>query len=113
MENFKEEQEDQKDLPEDLKETKKELKDNDSNNVKKEPVRKHKNILKKFGKLYKRPRMETSKIKQKNQKELLEDLNEAKNELEDNNFTSSIASSFSSSDDDDNDSKKEINKNNK
>ncbi|KAF0483953.1 hypothetical protein F8M41_023159 [Gigaspora margarita] len=97
------EREDQEDSPEDLKEAKQEPEDNDSNNVKKEPVRKNKNISKKFSKIYKRPRVETSEIEWEDQDELSEDLNEAENEPENND---SRASSFLSSDDDNN-SKKE------
>ncbi|CAG8846932.1 19852_t:CDS:2, partial [Gigaspora margarita] len=81
----------QKELPEDLKETKKEPENNDSNNVKKEPVRKYKNISKKFSKLYKWPRVKTSEIEQKNQETLSEDSKEAENKLEDNASISSIA----------------------
>ncbi|KAF0482711.1 hypothetical protein F8M41_023375 [Gigaspora margarita] len=101
VETTEEEQEDQEDSPKDLKEAEQVPEDNDSNNVKKEPVRKNKNISKKFSKIYKRPK--TSEIEQEDQKELSEDSNEAKNEPENND---SRASSSSSSDYN-NDSKKE------
>ncbi|CAG8854275.1 45293_t:CDS:1, partial [Gigaspora margarita] len=52
----------------------------------------------------------TSEIEQKDQEELSEDSNKAKNEPEDNNSTSSIASSSLSLDDND-DSIKEIDEN--
>ncbi|KAF0477234.1 hypothetical protein F8M41_024248 [Gigaspora margarita] len=84
VETSEEEQEDQKELPE--------LEDNNSNNVEKEPIRKNKNISKKYSKIYKRPKVETSEIEQENQEELSEDSNEAENVLEDNDSISSIAS---------------------
>ncbi|KAF0478846.1 hypothetical protein F8M41_023940 [Gigaspora margarita] len=60
-------------------------KDNEESiNVEKEPVRKHKNISKKLSKIYKRPRVENSKEEQEDQEKLPNDLKEDEKESEDN-----------------------------
>ncbi|KAF0526269.1 hypothetical protein F8M41_014102 [Gigaspora margarita] len=60
-------------------------KDNEEfNNVKKEPVRKRKNILKKLRKTYKRPRVENFEEEQEDQEKLPKDLKEAEKEPENN-----------------------------
>ncbi|KAF0383445.1 hypothetical protein F8M41_011734 [Gigaspora margarita] len=56
---------------------------------------------------YKRPRVETSEVEWKVQKELSEDLKEAEKELKDNDFLSLLSSSSSDNDD----SEKEMDEN--